>query len=296
MRIDFCWWNTGLAPPRVNKVDPVHVRQVVDALNVIFKSRGIDIAFLGEVNSEALAQIQALMNDQNLIFSDSSTDDLSGNFRTGVVSRAKECTPMWIGNYSTLLALEKKRIGQRFELTLPDDSRVIFFLVHWPSRVMLPEEAHDRLVIGQRLREIIDDVLEDDPLAKILVLGDFNDEPYNFSISTALAATRDLSQVYRDKRLLYNPFWDHLPYRIQKPHGRDRECIGTYYYSSGKIHRWFTLDQILFSAGLATSKAWQVVDDDTGIWEDPKILGVGPGLSSTIDHLPIFGAIKKEET
>ncbi|MAQ76624.1 MAG: endonuclease [Aquimarina sp.] len=60
----------------------------------------------------------------------------------------------------------------------------IYLLVnHWPSRREGAEITEPkRIVAAQKNREIIDQILQDNPEAKILIMGDFNDDPTSNSI------------------------------------------------------------------------------------------------------------------
>lgn len=84
------------------------------------------------------------------------------------------------------------------------------FVNHWPSR--RDKSAHNiekRITAAKRCRQAIDQVLLEDPLAKIIVLGDFNDDPHNFSIQKHLQQ----SDLYNPTALLHTPFQGSLSYR-----------------------------------------------------------------------------------
>jgi hypothetical protein len=98
--------------------------------------------------------------------------------------------------------------------------------------------------LGEKLREI--NSATADPL--VILMGDFNDEPFDESMVTLLPSTRDRT-LARAGGFLYNPFWRFLgemvPYRIGENfqgHG------GTFFHRAGVETRWLTFDQILFSS------------------------------------------------
>ena len=70
-------------------------------------------------------------------------------------------------------------------------------VVHWPSRRGGKQDK--RLLAGKVLRSRVDSVLAINPESKIILMGDFNDDPSNKSIKKELGA--DLS---RDADKLYN--------------------------------------------------------------------------------------------
>lgn len=293
LRLSLCWWNTGLAPPRGNSNELAHLGEVQNILDELFHQRALDLVFLGEVNTASMAYLQENMRFRGF-FQDHSVDALGNKFNFGVVARDPSLLPSERGSITSVFEMKKYKGAKRFELSLSDGATLCILVVHWPSRIMLPTESHQRLMIAQKLREVIDEAQAIDPDQKLIVLGDFNDEPFSDPVCRALCASRDRLMVRRDSRLLYNPFWRSLCDR--RTHSKSEthsEPIGTYYFASGTVHRWHTLDQMLFSSSLVGDGPWHLCEDETGIWEDPAKLGVGPKMSKTIDHLPIFSAIER---
>lgn len=63
------------------------------------------------------------------------------------------------------------------------------YVNHWPSRSGGVEEtAQKREFAASVLRQEIDDLLENEPFANIIAIGDFNDEPMNISMTQVLKA------------------------------------------------------------------------------------------------------------
>jgi len=103
------------------------------------------------------------------------------------------------------------------------DQEVHLLINHWPSRRKGADEtSHKRIAAAQENRKLIDDILEKDDNARIMVMGDFNDGPYDTSVKDHL--------VQRD---LYNPM----------------VFLNTRYQGSLN-HRfeWYLFDQIILSA------------------------------------------------
>ncbi|MDH7446292.1 endonuclease/exonuclease/phosphatase family protein [Aquimarina sp. 2201CG14-23] len=102
------------------------------------------------------------------------------------------------------------------------DEEIHILVNHWPSRRDGAElTAYKRIAAADKNREIIQQILEKDPEAKIIIMGDFNDDPNSESIKKHL--------VLHD---FYNP--------MEKLHTRYR---GTLSYKG----RWNLFDQIIFS-------------------------------------------------
>lgn len=78
-----------------------------------------------------------------------------------------------------------------------------FFINHWPSRSAGQLETEpNRLVAASRLRSIVDSLFHVCSKAKIVIMGDFNDEPWDMSLSQRLQAKTDTRHAQSD--YLYN--------------------------------------------------------------------------------------------
>jgi len=111
------------------------------------------------------------------------------------------------------------------------------FVNHWPSRYGGQLETEDyRITAAMVLREKIDQVFAVNPEAKMIVMGDFNDNPIDKSIRIELGveSNGDYTAIRKDK--LYN-----LPRT-----GEDKKVAGTHKYRMN----WALLDQFIVSGKL----------------------------------------------
>ncbi len=89
---------------------------------------------------------------------------------------------------------------------------------HWPSRSGGQYETEPfRMMVAENASRVVGGLLSKDPEAKVLALGDFNDEPFNRSIQEYLWAIRDRERVAETKYTgpnnrpyLYNATWPSL--------------------------------------------------------------------------------------
>jgi len=116
--------------------------------------------------------------------------------------------------------------------------RLFVFVNHWPSR-QHSDEA--RIRAARVLRSRVDQVLETDPNADIVALGDFNDSPESPSVRETLRAAEHLDDAVPGT--MVNLFW---------PVHRRGE--GTYVFAD----KWETLDQAVVSAGLFDDRGYRV--------------------------------------
>lgn len=113
-----------------------------------------------------------------------------------------------------------------------------FLINHWPSRSAGQLETEpDRLAAAARLRSIVDSIVHDRKKAKIVIMGDFNDEPWDMSLSQRLQAKTDARYAQSD--YLYN--------LSRAPEGS--KLKGTVKFRG----EWTLFDQVIVSGSLLNS-------------------------------------------
>ena len=109
--------------------------------------------------------------------------------------------------------------------------KIHFIVSHWPSRAATSEF---REMGGRQVRKMIDSILVEDPKAKVVIMGDLNDDPKDKSVTKALGAKHDKDAC--GDHDMYNPWYDTL-YKIGQ---------GTLLYDG----KWNLFDQIIFTGNL----------------------------------------------
>ena len=113
------------------------------------------------------------------------------------------------------------------------------FVNHWPSRIGGEEQTEPKRVgVAQILKAKIDSVLEANPEANIIVMGDMNDEPANKSLAETLGAQKPGTSGSKLVNLMYPEF------DVKN---------GSYFYRGN----WNMLDNIIVSSGLFDDKGFQ---------------------------------------
>jgi hypothetical protein len=173
------------------------------------------------------------------------------------------------------------RAGYGIQIAVPDQKLVFeLFLAHWPSRRMGGEDE-SRQCCARALWNAIEKLLRGKE--RVVVLGDFNDEPHDVAVSKTLRASRDPETVvlYPAHRL-YNPSW----WLASPTLGGAWADFGTMHYQkSGGGTRWHTPDQAL------TCHQWL---DREGRWA-PEIRALRPSITAT-SHQRIFDHVAIELT
>lgn len=103
---------------------------------------------------------------------------------------------------------------------------------HWPSR-RGDKSSYSREFAASISKGIADSIYKANPKAKIVIMGDLNDDPFNKSVKTVLGAKGKQKDVKPGE--LYNPFWQLL-----------KKGIGSLFYQGN----WNLFDQIIISQSL----------------------------------------------
>ncbi|WP_394521461.1 hypothetical protein C1N60_04985 [Pantoea sp. SGAir0184] len=295
-KITLGWWNTSLSPhSKENKSTDEHKQYVAFTLIRLLNERNIDAICLCEVSQLDVEFISEVVGDGFSVYDGVYREgrkkfDICIIFRSDVLQLADSTV-------ISKLHPTGNRIyaGQKVEFVIMETQEPLtLFLVHWSSRLYDYEDSPKKAELGMLLRTAVSDCFEQAANSKIIVLGDFNEEPFNESITYHLAATRDIALVKRRPGLLYNPFWRHMNYSKMHPNS-DTSGVhgGTYYYKNDDFSKWKTFDQMMFSSDFISGKTWHLNESETVIFSDPDFLQYINNSSSKFDHLPIISVIER---
>jgi endonuclease/exonuclease/phosphatase family metal-dependent hydrolase len=188
-----------------------------------------------------------------------------------------------------------QRVYSRDQLVvsgLLDGDMVHIIVHHWPSRSGGEARSRpNRIRAGELNKRIIDSLHSIDPYAKIINMGDFNDDPTNQSIKNVLA-TKSKREDVKIKDL-FNPFED-----------MHRRGLGTLAWRDG----WNLFDQIMVSAGLLTGDFSTYQFYRAGIYNPPylanprgrykgypyRAFADGGFTGGYSDHFPVYVLLIKE--
>lgn len=163
------------------------------------------------------------------------------------------------------------------------------FVNHWPSR--RGGKAERRIEAAGELRRAVDKILISNKEAKIVVMGDFNDDPFNKSVKKELRAVGKLKGISTGD--LYN---------VTAP--TFKQGYGTLFYKGA----WSLFDQIIVSQGLLSKSAgisyqknsfsifgpnWMRVKEGQFAGGPKRSFGFGVYLNGYSDHFPTYILIEK---
>jgi predicted extracellular nuclease len=126
------------------------------------------------------------------------------------------------------------RLILQVSLLTKNNDTLNVYVNHWPSRLGGQEVSElNRVAAAKTLRASVDVLLKINPLANIVIMGDFNDEPDNNSIKRDLNAEEFICDSANFSYSLHNLAWE-----------KKRSGEGTLKYHG----EWDLLDQIIVSS------------------------------------------------
>lgn len=173
-----------------------------------------------------------------------------------------------------------------------DGDAIHFVINHWPSRGGGQKKSEPRRILAAQLtRSIADSLLDADKEAKIVIMGDLNDNPNDKSLTKVLKASAKRPKgkyLYNAMSPLYKQGIGSLAYRDQ----------------------WYLFDQIIMSKGLVNGKkfTYKYVPKSARVFA-PKLLKQREGrykgyplrtfggsnyLGGYSDHFPVYIFIAKQ--
>lgn len=172
-----------------------------------------------------------------------------------------------------------------------EGERLHIIVNHWPSRYGGDASSHLREAAARGVNAILDSLYIAEPDAKVVIMGDLNDDPVDKSVREVLGAKRNISDVRRHG--LYNPMWKLY-----------EKGIGSLAYQG----KWSLFDQIIVShsllstdrSGLTYQRA-EVFNRDFLIRKEGRNKGYphrtfsgSSFIDGYSDHFPVFIYLIKE--
>lgn len=229
-----------------------NLSRVIRSMN---EGKGPDILGVCEVEHKYLLDslIAKHLFDKNYLSESPDAPDERG-IQTGIIFNSEKLklldltqdTVKFDQNIQTRLI-----IGTKFLLNNYNDTLYVF-VNHWPSRRGGENESeYRRIKAAEVLRQRVENILQSNASAKIIMMGDFNDEPTSNSILNHLKAKPiicdssemiDGIKMYQDHTKLFNLAYDSY-----------RKGEGSFKYQDD----WNMLDQIIVSKELIISKKFR---------------------------------------
>lgn len=205
---------------------------------------GTSPAIIGVCEIENRKVLVDLVNEEPLLQKDYGIIQFDSPDRRGIdvgfLYQKKIFTPTNYGRNELLIYDDNdisKRVYTRDQLLVSgilDGEKIHFIINHWPSRRGGEARSRPKRIKAAKLNmRLIDSLFSNDPYAKIITMGDLNDDPISTSVKTILKthSRRDALQM----KQLYNP--------MEKLY---KKGLGTLAWRDG----WNLFDQIILSTEL----------------------------------------------
>lgn len=298
------------------------------ALNATHAGEGPHLLAVAEIEKDALlAQLVNAMGRPNLrvAVDPAGTQDLRGID----VAVAYDQTLFEIVSQRSHVVHFRYRTRDIFELVLrfkPTGELLTLLPSHWPSRSQGRYETEPlRIAVAENIAYLVDGHLKVTPAEyealraagdiapvrarwehKLLVVGDFNDEPFDRSVTEHLKASKDFDLVTGVRNNLDRFARETADYRGQEAilfnataRLAGEPTAGSYYLAGNEggntTNPYQLLDQLVVSRGLAAGPGLRLDRDSVGYFSDklvatptlrPRAFDRKTG-KGTSDHLPL---------
>lgn len=297
MEIKCAWWNTSLAPTK-NNTRATHGDQIVarDVIEELLERRKVDLLGMCEISKAQLLLLAEVFAPLDYDVADGIESIGKSKTDTCLLFNAKKLRLSNSKNIRTVFRGVTYKVAQRVEFhNLVDNSLLTVLVSHWPSVLLMNKGSPERKKFGSFLRQIVDSIFQSDQCAQIILMGDYNDEPFDEPLAFELSATRDRHKAAMKKKMIYNPFWHRIG--SDRKYDGDLNSIGfcgTYFHHAGTIDRWRTFDQIMVSTALLDAGGWYLDESSVEILNLPKFTPHVFDRKKHFDHFPVALTIKRE--
>jgi len=176
-----------------------------------------------------------------------------------------------------------------------DGERMHFIVCHWPSRRGGEKKSRPKRILAAKMaKKITDSIQAAEPNAKIILMGDLNDNPLSPSIKEALKAKRSLEEL--ETNGLYNP--------MENLH---RQGVGTHFWRDNPN----VFDMLILSSGIVPKNnnftnyqyyktkvfSKNFLKQQSGNWKGYpfRTYAGGTYTGGYSDHYPVYLFIVKEQ-
>ena len=264
---------------------------------------GTTPAIIGVCEVENRTVLEDLVNQKPLIKKDYGIIHFNSPDRRGIdvalLYKKKLFTPTSYKAKELLIYDDNdksKRVFTRDQLIVSgilDGDKINLIVNHWPSRRGGEKRSRSKRIKAAKLnRQIIDSLFSEDPYAKIITMGDFNDDPTSPSIKKYLKAQQKKEGL--SIKELYNPMED-----IAK------KGLGSLAYRDN----WNLFDQIIISTELTKKEFSSYRFYKAGIYNKTYLVNAhgrykgypyrsyaeGRYTGGYSDHFPVYIYLIKEK-
>ncbi|MUH72025.1 endonuclease/exonuclease/phosphatase family protein [Psychrosphaera haliotis] len=297
--LKMAWWNTALSPAARSastKANTETYATICEHIKKLITELSCDLIAICEVSTEDVAYINTYLNRHltNLKVLDLTCNIGLTRFDIAVIYNYEKIHLNHKHYLSKPLTGSTVKAAQLVEIVNLDDNKTIqLFLCHWASRLRGDGEKRRQSAATIVYSSALDFMNEN---KDVIVMGDFNDNPYDESILNNLNATRchDAVRKYPNE-YFYNPFWRTVVSDKKYNHLSDNDTFrsGTHKYKQFQGTIWHSYDQIMFSGSFLGSGSWHLNEQSTKVIDEVGFINDFENKKNLIDHLPVMCEITR---
>ncbi|MFE8100860.1 hypothetical protein RBA71_05100 [Brenneria goodwinii] len=299
MDFRFAFWNCAISPPgQTGMRSPADMDDAVEVIADLFANKEIGFLALCEVNKESFEYISNALSELELPLSSQFMPDKTSTGSEFDIGYFFDATQIAVEHgiaHTGSLGTSSVKIAQQLLMVVKEEqpSIVNVLVSHWSSQLLkIADDFRDECSKG--LRRFVEELIRKNQ--QIILMGDYNDEPYSRSLFKNIRATNDRALVLSNPDYwLYNPYWKTLAARMPFTIDEQQHDFGTCYSKSGNRNNWSTFDQIIFSGHFLNSGPWYLQESATGVVLTDKIRAAIMDKKHCFDHMPVIGCIRKKE-
>ena len=267
----------------------LHLAQVIGDMN---NKRGPDILGMSETETKEVVNDLVNSSIKNLKYNVvriQSPDER--HISTALIYKSDKFELLnAVGDTVHLENNHPTRLILHVSLLTKNNDTLHVYVNHWPSRLGGQDASEiNRVAAAKTLRASVDLLLKTNPLANIVIMGDFNDEPNNNSIKRDLNAEEFICDSANFSYSLHNLAWE-----------KKRSGEGSLKYRD----EWDLLDQIIVSSPDVQSShqsfhyicgsftifkpAYMIETDEKYAGSPLPTYGGNRYLAGYSDHFPVF--------
>lgn len=293
------WWNTALSPAASSassKASPDTYTIICGHIKNLISEFSCDLIAICEVSAEDVTHIDSYLN---LHFASVKILDLTCNlkrtrFDIAVIYNADKIHLNHLHRLTKIQTGSTIKAAQVVELiNLDYKEKIQLFLCHWSSRLNGDGDSRRKSaasMVYASAQELMSNGND------VIVMGDFNDNPYDESILANLHASRCHDAVRKHpKEFFYNPFWRSVVSDKKYNHlWRDESFrSGTLKYKQFLGTVWHSYDQIMFSGSFLGTGVWHLNEENTKVVDKVDLTNDFENKENLVNHLPVICEITR---
>lgn len=288
----FGWWNVGLSPasPRAQtKASSITYPILCHHINKILLEQSCDFLGICEVSSNDVKHLAEQINSELFSIIDLTQTAGQTRFDMAVIyNKLKIKAELHRSIFSFKMGNIVKAAQAVDITTLNNDKYIRVYLCHWSSRLD-SSGALKRCAAAEQVYSSAVKLMEEGK--DVIVMGDFNDNPYDESLNIRLQASRCHDAVKKYPReYFYNPFWRTIVSDLKYSHANNNteHRSGSYKYKQFSGTIWHSYDQICVSGSFLSNGNWHLNEYETKVLSYEDILEDYSDNRHFIDHLPVI--------